>query len=96
MAHDPKELLINFNGLVKNRLGPYRIVLKNHNGMFLTSVDNWYCSDKAYDYCLWSPDPQKVMYLLFKDRDKFGGSAYLTTAAGDIELKREHFKSKAF
>lgn len=92
---------ISFHSLVKNRLGPYKLVIKNDAGTYVatdTQVSNLY---GAYDY-LWHTFPlnaiQKALGT-FNDptyyRKHIRGSnlkSYLTTAAGDIELLEKDFK----
>jgi hypothetical protein len=77
-----EERLVNFRYLVKNRLGPYKIVVKrNDNGMYWSQPDNKWNADKslAHDY---GYNPGSTIIW----------SSYLMTAAGDIQLSIKDFK----
>lgn len=74
-----QNVLRNFNVLVKNRLGPYKIVLRHNNGRYWSTQSGWTkdISDiKDYDYYT----------------DSQFWKQFLITAAGNIELSRKDFK----
>lgn len=76
-----KDSLINFQGLVKNRLGPYKIVVKDNYSQFFYRVCGWTQSvSEMYDH-------SSSRCPIFNN-----ATTYLTTAAGYIQLKKEDFK----
>lgn len=90
--------IINFKGIVKNRLGPYKIVLKNQHGNYLSQFGRPITTIlKAFDYA-----PFKTM-CIFYDQKNFSGlskdgyhyKSYLSMASGDIELQPEDFGPSA-
>lgn len=92
--HSAKDFLINFDSLVKNRLGPYHLVLKNEKNEYicpgwrsLNSRDA-YCYDGSITYCCIFNNQ-----LIFKDRGE-RTFPFLTTAGGDIALTQKNFNDK--
>jgi hypothetical protein len=87
-----KDILVNFNGLVKNRLGPYHIVLKNDKSEYQSSSNRWVLFEEAFHY--------EIITLSYDYRKSESARLYhgkqgvfhLTTAAGDIPLKESDFK----
>lgn len=79
-----EDILINFHYLVKNRLGPYKIVAKHNDGKYWSTMDGTWVQDKsrAHDY---EYNPTKGIGM-----SKW--SAFLMTAAGDIALSNKDFK----
>lgn len=91
---DVKDVFINFNGLIKNRKGPYNIVLvSNVDGKFIGFNNEWYSlQQEAFKYNEYSKD--SIKKLLFKDVKTYNGSIHLTTAAGLIKLSDKDFKNE--
>jgi hypothetical protein len=87
--------IINFNGIVKNRLGPYKIVLKNQNGDYLSDLAKPTPKlNRAFNYA------EYITMCIFYDQkhhndSKFNYKPYLTTASKDIELERKDFGPSA-
>lgn len=94
MAHHPGIFLLNFEGLVKNRKGPFAIILKNNDGAELTDCSLWKKSDTSdivgFDYL--NHISNWIRGALFSDQIKYGSKIYLTTSAGNIELTKANFK----
>lgn len=89
-----KLILVNFEGLVKNRQGPYHIVLKNEDGEYITLFSKWTLDKSfAHKYDLYSC----ILSALHRNDEMNDnplhngkkGVFYLTTAAGDIGLSSE-------
>lgn len=92
MAFDVKEVLVNFRSLVKNRQGPYSIVLRNKDGLYLSSYNKWVdpLRNSFHHY-----DKYWELLAFIRDYNKeceHGGEFHLTSAAGDILLKESDFK----
>jgi hypothetical protein len=92
---DAKDFLIGFDSLIKNRLGPYHIVLKNEQNEYICSGYRSFNRELAYFFdrdlitrCF-IPNNQSV----FKDRGE-KTFIFLTTVAGDIEISLKQFNKK--
>lgn len=94
----PKDILINWHGLIKNRQGPYKILYKRADSdvYYDFSTNKWITNIAfAYDYSLCP----RGFCGVFKDCEidiSFGLAVkvVLTTAAGDIELKETNIKEQ--
>jgi|ERR1019366_5492713 hypothetical protein len=95
-----EDYIPTFKMLVKNRLGPYRVILKNEKNKQKIYVSSdydalSYYKDRAFDYL--APALQHTCKCrVFEDakqsKKTYGKCrAFLTTAAGDIEIIREDF-----
>lgn len=94
----PEYVLINFRQLIKNRFGPFKIVVRRDDGKYLHSNNRWVDKlSNAYVYytsltLAFSP---VSAYSPFKDVAKFGGKIYLATLTGcNIELQKSNFFPK--
>lgn len=90
---DVKDILINFNGLIKNRKGPYNIVLvSNVDGKFIGFNNEWYSLlQEAFKY---NECEGAIRRALFRDAKRYNGSIHLTTVAGFIRLFDKDFKNE--
>lgn len=72
-----QEVLINFHILIKNRLGPYKIVVKNEDG------DYWSTTEGR-----WTKNIYRAHEYGYYPGNDFGSkwATYVTTAAGDIKI----------
>jgi hypothetical protein len=87
--NDIKNTVINFHGLVKNRTGPYKIVIKCKDG-YVSMGQITKKKEAAHDYtrnnnCFealrgWSNVNMATPFAI-----------YLMTSAGDIELTKNDF-----
>jgi|ERR1019366_8128871 hypothetical protein len=94
-------LATSFHSLVKNRLGPYKLVLKNDEGTYVAMHTQSLASKDAFDYATVSGSAYKEMFEginIFNDPSYYLKSLrgsnfkpYLTTSAGDIELIEANF-----
>jgi hypothetical protein len=84
MKKEAKDWIINFDGMVKNRLGPYRVIaIQNNSGKYWTDSGVWLDNKAAArDYVDNFGPPFGTEY-----------KTYLTTAAGDIELHKADCKN---
>jgi hypothetical protein len=83
----PQDLLPRFHMLVKNRLGPYKIIVSdpvNSYGYVKLNGGWTFNKNEAHDYT----DMGKQIYEGYK--------TYLTTAAGEIELLKKDFIPKPY
>lgn len=100
-----KDAIINWNGLVKNRLGPYKVVLKNEESLeyicnvFKTSL----FSRDAFNYsdCFISAltsntiDILEGRNLIPKKIARAKFKPFITTKAGDVRIRMNDFKQDA-
>lgn len=90
-----EDYLPAFKMLVKNRLGPYCIVLKNEQMNKYVSNYPWPLSpikDKAYDYYLGSYNSKCGVFQDQARVESYGKcKVLLTTSGGDIEISRKNF-----
>lgn len=86
-----ENVFLNWHGLIKNRKGPYHLVVKNEAGFYygygnLKSYENAHHYESCLDGC----------NLFWFKRQSYNENyrAYLTTSAGDIEVTKANFNSK--
>jgi hypothetical protein len=86
-----QDVFINWHGLVKNRQGPYHLVVKNETGHYFSaySYDRRMAGANLYE-CTFSD----CNLFWFQRTGSKQHSAYLTTAAGDIKITKEDFNSE--
>ena len=101
-----KDHIIGFEVLVKNRLGPYHIVIKAEDGRYITGQgsfwDEKYKSnlspkDNAFHFDDWYKNSPTCWPLFSNDLRIYRSrglvcDVYLTTVAGDILLTECDFK----
>jgi hypothetical protein len=86
-------VLFNFDGLIKNRLGPYALVIKSDDGKYFSPVETWVLSG-GYDYSYSSLGEYLLKEL--NSRACIGAKIFLTTSAGDIELSEKDLRPGIF
>jgi hypothetical protein len=94
MPMSVKDTIKNWDVLIKNRLGPYKIVLKNEETLeYICTAYNYSINtEKAFDYskCNDNVIVDNARELLMKKKINF--KPYITTKAGDIRLKPLSFQ----
>lgn len=99
-----KSYIISFENLIKNRKGPFHLVIKTNDGRYISSDSTFW--DYKYQSSLspkelafhWDEHdlkPNSIFYNLetyYRIGQKITCCVYLTTAAGDILLTRANFK----
>src|ERR1019366_703395 len=90
-----QDVIINWSGLIKNRKGPYHLVLKRNDEFYFGSNGASSNLNSAYHYELlnhygdWFDNCQ-----IFEAQRRLGFyKPYLNTAAGDIEITKSDFNS---
>ena len=87
MIQHPRDLLLNFDILVKNRLGPYGIIFQLKDGKYFGPSEN-----VAYNY-LDSIDPFTGEFILDEAR-QLGAKIFLVSGKYETELFEGDFRKE--
>ena len=91
--------IINFDGIIKNRIGPFKLALKDTlRGLYIARLGKGSRSnvqDDIYDYFSNYAQANKSEIITDKKYFEMGGEKvkiFLVSAAGEIELQEKDFR----
>lgn len=90
---DIKDAIINFHGIVKNRLGPYEIILKNDDADYLSAARRWRSKSESYNYWPYG------MTDLLRDVNAHSmdfAKIILSTRTDEIQLSKKDLNPECF